>query len=102
MENLVPVKIIRNFLSVIASGFIVGQFRPEAVDALLTFKCLVIPNRVIRTGVYISTWITAVGAKQIASTRVIKCDKKFCLLCSCGLRFKFRLAVLWAIASGLG
>ena len=52
--------------------------------------------------VYISTSITAVGAKQIASTRVIKCDKKFCLLCSCGLRFKFRLAVLWAIASGLG
>lgn len=32
VENLVPVKIIRNFLSVSASGFVVGQFRPEAVE----------------------------------------------------------------------
>ena len=32
VENLVPGKIVRDFLGVIAGGFIVGQFRPEAVE----------------------------------------------------------------------
>ena len=32
VENLVPGKIVRDFLGVTAGGFIVGQFRPEAVE----------------------------------------------------------------------
>ena len=32
VENLVPGKIVRDFLGVIAGGVIVGQFRPEAVE----------------------------------------------------------------------